>query len=331
MDTKKRVSEDSAVLKHFLNLVMFPLNSYPAKSSFRNTTYLIQGFLIVILAYLWLEYTQMDGMFKSVYPWIIAVIVVATHYLIVEIGGRFIYKRSGPFVISMATFWAISLAGVFIGFLMVYFNAQCPGVEKIYPDIFYFYSDHPDPRPGRFSVFYKIILIPWALSMVVLTQGELKRKLDRELLAIRQINDELKKRTDDTSTLDDRNKPNDNNKYRDQDCFCITSNDGNQQIPFIDIYYISVADHYCELLFKKEGTFYRELIRLSLKEAMANLPPDLFEQVHRSHVVNLGYVKKINRSGQSYKLEMADTRDLIPASRHRVRNFLPKLKTILNT
>ncbi len=324
MDAKQIILNGIAVLKHCRSLLMFPLNTYPDKSSFRNIIYLVQGFLITIIACLWLEYTRMDGTFKYVYPLIIAIIVMTTQYLIVETGGRYVYKRLGPFVIQMATFWIISFAGVFTGFTMVYFNAQCPGVEKIYPDIFYFYHDLPLPRPDRIAVFYKIILIPWVLSMLLLTQGELKKKLDKELTIIKQINEELKKRTPE-----DENATAEQNHTRDLKSFCITSNDGDKYIAFADIYSISVADHYCELMFKKDDVFLKELTRLSLKEAMATLPSTSFEQVHRSHVVNLHYVKEIIGKGQSYQLRMADTDELIPASRHRARDFLPKLKAIL--
>ncbi len=327
MVAKKIFFDVHIALKHFLSLFMFTLNTYPDKSLSRNIIYIVQGFLIILFAYLWLEYTQMDGTFKSIYPLIIALIVITTQYLIVETGGRYVYKRVGPFAIQMVVFWIISFSGVFIGFVMVYFNAQCPGVEKIYPDIFYFYYDYPLPRPSRIAVFYKIILIPWVLSMLLLTQGELKRKLAKELKVIKQINEELKKKkkiANDESTADERNNA------QHLKMFCITSNDGNKYIPFTDIYHISVADHYCELLFKRDGVFFRELIRLSLKEAMANLPSKYFEQVHRSHVVNLHYVKEIVSKGQSYQLLIADTDELISASRHRVRDFLPKLKDILN-
>ncbi len=328
MVVKQRFFDVKVALKHCLSLLMFPLNTYPDKSSFRNIIYLVQGFLIIVIAYLWLEYTRMDGTFKTVYPLIIAIIVTTTQYLIVETGGRYVYKHLGPFVIQMATFWIISFSGIFIGFVMVYFNAQCPGVEKIYPDIFYFYSDHPLPRPSRIAVFYKIILTPWVLFMLLLTQGELRKKLDKELTVIKQINEELKMRQ---ITADDESVVVEQNNTQDLKRFCITSNDGDKYIAFVDIYYISVADHYCELVFKKDGVFLRELIRLSLKEAMANLPSKYFDQVHRSHVVNLHCVKEIVSKGQSYQLRMAGTDELIPASRHRAREFLPKLKAMLNS
>jgi len=114
---KQKFSNTPVALKNGLSLLMFPLNTYPGKSSFRNTIYLVQGFLIALISYLWLEYTQMDGMFKSVYPLIIGTIVMTTQYLIIETGGRYVHKRWGPLVIHMATFWIISFVAVFISLL----------------------------------------------------------------------------------------------------------------------------------------------------------------------------------------------------------------------
>ena len=66
--------------------------------------------------------------------------------------------------------------------------------------------------------------------------------------------------------------------------------------------------------------------REALREALAALPGEEFEQVHRSHVVNLRRVEKIKRQGQAFQLTISGTRDTVPASRHRAASFLPKLR-----
>lgn len=303
-------------------MVMFQLDTYPGRSLLRNTNYLVQFFLTSLFAYLWLEYTRMGGMFRSVYPLIVAGIVVGTQYLMLETGGRYFFRKWGPFRISMASFWVLSFAAVFSGFVMVYFNAQCPGVEKVFPDIFYFYTEHPDPLPSRFAVFYKIILVPWILSNLIVTMGELKSRLDRELITIRRINGELEKKRS-SSGLKEAPPPDTLPGY-----FTIVSGNINKKIAFRNICYISAADHYCELGIKSDDGFCQKLIRLSLKEAKKKLPQVEFEQVHRSHIVNLNYVKKIVSKGQSYQLMMTGMDVLIPASRHRAQDFLPKLSNI---
>ncbi len=298
------------------------IETYPHSSAYRNPIYIVEGILICILAYLWLEYTQMDGTFKSVYPMIIAVIIVLSQFLIVEKGGRLVYKHWKPFIVNVRGFWLISFSGVFFGFLMVYFNAQCPGVEAFYPDIFYFYHDYPEPTPSRISVFYKIILIPWAVSCFLMVQGEIKKQLTRELENIRQINEGLEKkgkyRIPDSGKKEDKGK----NLHN----FSVPVKDGYIKIEYEDIYFISVQDHYCNLVYRKENKRQSALIRLSLKQAVEKLSSDSFEQVHRSHVVNLLHVQKIEKKGQTYQMLMRGIDDIIPASRHRAQSFLPRLK-----
>lgn len=298
-----------------------PLEGYPAESVFRKSIYGLQGLMICLLTFLWLEYTRMDGLFKSVYPLIVGLLVSGSHYLFSEAGARMAARHCRPFRVTVAGYWGISLAGVLFGFSMVWFNAQCPGVEKVYPDIFYFYTDHPDP-PARVSVFFKLILLPWLVATVLITQGELKRQLKKELELIRQINTALKEkapRDDETGALADAGeKPG---------WFEVTTGDGTKQIPQSSLISISVKDHYCEILFFRDGKSCRELVRLSLKQAKDRLPKSRFEQVHRSHVVNLDHVQKVIKKGQAFQLYMAGSDTPIPASRHRAGEFLPRIGT----
>ena len=320
-------------LNSILDYVQTPIENYPDASTFRQSIYVVEAGLICIFSYLWLEYTQMDGLFKSVYPIIIATIIIISQYLVVEFGGRLIYKHWQPFKINIGKFWGLSFVGVFFGFTMVYFNAQCIGIEKLYPDIFYFYTEHPAPLPSRLAVFYKIILIPWMVATFLLTQGVLKKQLEKELAEIKQINDKLEKKKQE---IPPENKPvyieesisKDENEKKSTH-FETTSEDGFKKIAFIDIYYIAVKDHYCQLVINKEGELHKELLRLSLKQAMAKLPSDYFVQVHRSYTINLQHVLKINKKGQAFQLLIRGTNDFIPASRHRAQEFLPKIKKIL--
>ena len=308
-------------------LITFVLDTYPQQSAFRNFIYLFQAFLTMVFGFLWLEYTRMDGLFKSVYPVILAVTAVGTQYLAVETGGRFIFKRKGAFTLTMAGFWAVSFAGVCLGFLMVYFNAQCPGIEKFYPDIFYFYTEYPGPRPSRMAVFYKIILVPWCIANILLTQREIRKKQDKELAAIKSLNAELKRKQAAGEASGTGAGPED--ERDDSGLFRIATSDGVRHIAFDTISSVSVKDHYCELIIKDEAGVHREFARLSLKEAADRLPDGIFEQVHRSHIVNLSQVEEIIRKGQAYRIRMQGMAETIPASRHRARDFLPKLEHLL--
>ena len=280
--------------------------------------------MVSLLTFLWLEFTQMDGLFKSIYPFIVGLVVSGSHYIFSEAGGRWICRKNRDFRVTVGKFWAISLAGALFGFLMVYFNAQCPGMEKIYPDIFYFYTDHPDP-PSRISIFYKLIFPPWLVSTFLMIQGELKQQLKKDLALIRQINRALEKKTDQDGQAGLVPDGENGTAF-----FNIRSENRRIRIAHKDLISVSVKDHYCELVYFRGEEVCRDMVRLSLKEAVKQLPKSIFEQVHRSHVVNRGHVIQVARKGQAFQLKMAGHANTIPASRHRSRDFLPRIRAGLN-
>lgn len=166
------------------------MDEYPKASTFRISIYFLEGVLIGFFFYLWLEYTQTGEIFKTYYPIFVAFTIIFWHYLATEFGGRYIYKRRKSFKVTIGKFWVISFAGACFGYIMIYFNGQCPGIAKYYPDISSFYSSHSSPTLVRLAVFYKIVQIPWAVSTFLLTQGELKNQIANELASIKHIKKE---------------------------------------------------------------------------------------------------------------------------------------------
>ncbi len=307
---------------------------YPARSLFRIAVYLLEGALVGLFFYLWLEYTPTETIFKTFYPIFVGFTIIFWHYMITEIGGRFFYKRSKSLRLTSGKFWVISFIGVCFGYLMVYFNGQCPGIAEFYPDISSFYSGHSSPTLVRLAVFYKIVLIPWAVCTFLLIQGEQKKQIAGELASIKEINDSLDQKKSVISIKDSElNDKVDSSKYEHTSPlhrFSILSGDGIKTIDVIDIYFIAVEDHYCKIVFNSNGKICKEYSRLSLKEALAKLPSSHFAQVHRSYAVNLQHVKHIKKEGQAYQLLIAGSDNFLPASRHRAHAFLPKLKQFLN-
>ena len=320
-----QIDTDQSIFKNFADYWFTELDNYPNRSSFRIIIYLLEGLLIGLFFYLWLEYTPTKELFRKVYPLFVGSTIILWHYLVTEFGGRFIHKRRKSFKPTIGKFWLISFAGVFFGYIMIYFNGQCPGIAEFYPDISSFYSSHSTPTLIRLSVFYKIVLIPWAVSTFLLTQVELKKQIANELASIKQINDSLdqkKTKSQETSIKDEAEEG--------SDSFSVPLKDGIKKIALSDIYFIAVEDHYCRLVFNRKGEIDEEYMRLSLREALANLPSSHFAQVHRSYAVNLQHVKHIKKQGQAYQLFIEGSDNFLPASRHRAHAFLPKLKKILN-
>ncbi len=186
----------------------------------------------------------------------------------------------------------------------------------------------------RLTVFYKIVLIPWAVSTFLLNQGELNKQIANELASIKQINESLDQKIfelkSQTASISDDVSPSKDESGIGSDDFRVPLKDGNLNIAFGNIYFIAVEDHYCKLVMNREGKINEEYVRLSLKDALANLPSSHFVQVHRSYAVNLQHVKHIKKAGQAYQLFIEGNDNFIPASRHRAHTFLPKLKEILN-
>ncbi|MCH7477273.1 MAG: LytTR family transcriptional regulator [SAR324 cluster bacterium] len=84
------------------------------------------------------------------------------------------------------------------------------------------------------------------------------------------------------------------------------------------ISHVTIEEHYSRI-FIREGQEFREVqVKLSLKEALARLPEVLFIQTHRSHLVNLAHVSRIQRLARSYGLTTSEGRYRLPVSRHRI-------------
>jgi len=66
------------------------------------------------------------------------------------------------------------------------------------------------------------------------------------------------------------------------------------------------------------------LVTRTMKEYESLLPPDVFFRAHKSHIINLNYVRQyVNRDGTYIIL---DNNDSIPLARNRKDEFLEKIK-----
>jgi hypothetical protein len=97
-------------------------------------------------------------------------------------------------------------------------------------------------------------------------------------------------------------------------------------VPAHAVSHVSVDDHYC-YVHHVEADLPRKLaIAVPLKELQARLP-DVFLQIHRSHVVNVAAVTGLERRGRGYWLQVAEAGSPVwlPVSRHRLDAVLPRL------
>ena len=91
--------------------------------------------------------------------------------------------------------------------------------------------------------------------------------------------------------------------------------DGLQYFPIEELIRCEAKSNYTSFLFKKNHI----LVSKPLKEYEEILPSDIFFRIHKSHLVNLKYVKKIN--AKTSTVEMLDG-SIIEIARRRKDKFL---------
>lgn len=326
--TMSLVQKSLSIYRDIADYMQTRMDDPPITSSLKITVYLLEGVLIGLLTFLWLEYAQMGKLYHWLFPIIVSSAMVFVHHTITEI----MFKFWKPFKRTIGIFWVISFAGVVMGFILVYLTGICGFVCKITgsycPAIW-----HTSP-PETITVFFKTVTLPWLISISLLTQGILKKELAKELASIKQINDSLDQKKHEIKSektlINNEVNPLIDDEEKRMDRFSVPLKNGIRKVAYIDIYFIAVEDHYCKLVFNQKGKIDKEYVRLSLKEALADLPSSNFAQVHRSYAVNLEHVKHIKKEGQAYQLYIEGSDSYLPASRHRAHTFLPKLKEILN-
>lgn len=300
----------------------------PEASSNRFSFFILEGVLIGLFTYLWLEYAEMGALYHWFFPIIVSSAISIIHFTAIVV----VFRLWKPQKTTFAKFWLISLAGVTLGYFMTYAMGIC-GLICLIIGSYCPTAWHTSP-PQTIAVLFKTILVPWGISTYLLTQRVLKKQIVEQLASIKLINTILEQQQDEISTdedlIDDGVKPANAEEEQQTEFFSVSLKGESSKIALIDIYFIAVEDHYCKLVTNKNGDLHEELIRLSLKEALESLPSSHFAQVHRSFIVNLQHVKHIKKEGQAYQLFLEGNDTFLPASRHRAQYFLPKLKEFLN-
>jgi len=316
-----RLQKSRSILSDIADFLQNRMDDYPNTSLFRMTPYLLEGVLIGLFTFLWLEYAQMGKLYHWLFPIIVSSAIVIFHYSIAEN----VYKFGMQTKRTIGIFLAVSFVSLVASFILVYFSGLCGFICQITgshcPVLW-----HTSP-PAAIGVFFKTVILPWLISSTWLAQGVLKREMAKGLVRIKEINDSLVQNK--IGIVPQKISITDESKTK-TDSFRVPLKDGIRKIAFSDIYFIAVEDHYCKIVYNRGGEIYQEYVRLSLKDALSNLPADHFVQVHRSYAVNLQHVKQIKKEGQAYQLLIRGSNQFLPASRHRAHIFLPKLQEILS-
>jgi DNA-binding LytR/AlgR family response regulator len=95
-----------------------------------------------------------------------------------------------------------------------------------------------------------------------------------------------------------------------------------RMIPVDDIDYLKSDTKYTLVAYRDEGQAAEALIRMSLKDLIAQLDPKQFAQIHRSVAVNLGAIRRLTRGeNETADIELKGRSERLPVSRSYLQFF----------
>jgi len=103
---------------------------------------------------------------------------------------------------------------------------------------------------------------------------------------------------------------------------------GNGIIALADITHVTVEDHYCRINCSTSKGLKGAMVRLPLKHLIQKLPQEYFLKIHRSHIVNLGHVARLTKTGRDFKVLLKAFGVQLPVSRSRYKDLQHRLKLI---
>ncbi len=93
----------------------------------------------------------------------------------------------------------------------------------------------------------------------------------------------------------------------------------NIRILVSEVVFIKSADNYVEVGFLEGGEFKKKMIRNTLKNLETQLKEfNNFVRTHRSSIVNMQYIDKLNKNFNTYWLTLDETKETIPVSRQYI-------------
>ncbi len=100
----------------------------------------------------------------------------------------------------------------------------------------------------------------------------------------------------------------------------------NFRIQVSEIVYVKSANNYAEIGYHDEGTVKKKMVRNTLRNVELQLSDfNVFIRTHRTSLVNIQYIDKLNKNFNSYWLSLDKTKETIPVS----RQYLMAVKDLL--
>ena len=100
----------------------------------------------------------------------------------------------------------------------------------------------------------------------------------------------------------------------------------NIRLQVSEIIFVKSADNYVEIGFRDGEVFRKKMVRNTLKNIEKQLKEfKNFVRTHRSSIVNIQYIDKLDKNFNSYWLTLVDTKETVPVS----RQYLMAVKDLL--
>lgn len=100
----------------------------------------------------------------------------------------------------------------------------------------------------------------------------------------------------------------------------------NFRIQVSEIVYAKSADNYVEIGYHDEGIVKKKMVRNTLRNVELQLAEfNNFIRTHRTSLVNIQYIDKLNKNFNSYWLSLDKTKETVPVS----RQYLMAVKDLL--
>lgn len=180
---------------------------------------------------------------------------------------------------------------------------------------FNFYIRYVGQTPVTFNVVVRNVLICLSLPVVLYLKNKTASNevhLKKLMLEMRILQDKLKKFAESTA-----NKSIEIESENESDNF---------RILVSEIVYLKSADNYVEIGYHEAGAIKKRMVRNTLKNIEKQLAEyNDFIRTHRTSLVNIKYVEKLNKNFNSYWLSLEHTKESVPVS----RQYLMAVKGLL--
>lgn len=110
----------------------------------------------------------------------------------------------------------------------------------------------------------------------------------------------------------------------------ISSNNIELQISEKHFVCAQSMENYCSVYFYENEKITKTVLRISLYHLLNQIQTDSVKKCHRSYIVNLDKVKKIQGNAQGYKLSLSEIDFEIPVSRSFISSIIPQLRSSIS-